>query len=106
MVPLVGAETMSTSGEPVPVPPAQSMKIGVAALCGTPTFMSLQVGAAACAAAGVSAIATGTSATAFHLRARLNTRRRSHMRGGGVKAGSRHEHHRGARDGRGLADRL
>jgi hypothetical protein len=46
-VPLVGLEKIRTSGEPVPVPPEHSMKMGVAALCGMPTFMSLQVGAAA-----------------------------------------------------------
>ncbi len=46
-VPFVGLLVTNTSGDPAPEPPVQSMKIGVAALCGTPTFMSLQVGAAA-----------------------------------------------------------
>src|SRR4051795_5846858 len=85
-VPFVGLVAMSTSGDPAPVPPVQSMKIGVAALCGTPTAMSLHVGAAPSAVAGPKTSASGASTAAVHFhRARLITRRRSQIRRGEVK---------------------
>ena len=86
-VPFVGLVAMRTSGDPVPVPPVQSMKIGVAALCGTLTAMSLHVGAAPSAVAGPTTSASGASTAAVHFhRARLITRRRSQIRPGPSQA--------------------
>src|SRR4051794_845606 len=77
---------MRTSGDPAPVPPVQSMKIGVAALCGTPRAMSLAVGAAPSAVAGTKTGARGASTAAVPCRgARLIPRRRSQIRRGQVK---------------------